>query len=172
MLFIPFFENAFKHGNLNDTKNGWLKNNLHIKNNTLIFHISNTIKTNSHKKEKGGVGLEKTKIDLLFLDIQMPDLTGLELLKVLKEKPQIVLTTAYREYAVEGFALDVTDYLVKPFSFDRFVQAVHKATELIKLKKAPSSAGPPRPIDFPEKKAVFPTIIFLCAPIIKWKRWN
>ncbi|MEZ4930617.1 MAG: response regulator [Saprospiraceae bacterium] len=61
--------------------------------------------------------LQENKIDLLFLDIQMPDLTGLELLKVLKEKPQVVLTTAYREYAVEGFALDVTDYLVKPFSF-------------------------------------------------------
>lgn len=82
--------------------------------------------------------LQENKIDLLFLDIQMPDLTGLELLKVLKEKPQVVLTTAYREYAVEGFALDVTDYLVKPFSFERFLQAVNKGTEIINLKNPPS----------------------------------
>jgi len=85
--------------------------------------------------------LQANKIDLLFLDIQMPDLTGLELLKVLKEKPQIILTTAYREFAVEGFALDVTDYLVKPFSFERFVQAVNKGTEQINQKiSKPSSA--------------------------------
>ena len=81
--------------------------------------------------------LQKYQVDLLFLDIQMPDLTGLELLKVLKEKPQVVLTTAYRDYAVESFELDVTDYLVKPFSFERFVQAVNKATEQINLKKSP-----------------------------------
>ena len=81
--------------------------------------------------------LQENKIDFLFLDIQMPDLTGLELLKVLKEKPQVILTTAYREYAVEGFELDVTDYLVKPFSFDRFVQSVNKATEQLKLITTP-----------------------------------
>ncbi|HFA50530.1 MAG TPA: response regulator transcription factor [Bacteroidetes bacterium] len=89
--------------------------------------------------------LQEYKIDLLFLDIQMPDLTGLELLKVLKEKPQVVLTTAYRDYAVEGFALDVTDYLVKPFSFERFVQAVNKGTEQINQKTSkpsPAKAAP------------------------------
>ena len=56
--------------------------------------------------------LQSQTVDLLFLDIQMPDLTGLELLQSLSEKPQVVLTTAYREYAVEGFSLDVTDYLI------------------------------------------------------------
>lgn len=84
--------------------------------------------------------LQKHSVDILFLDIQMPDLTGLELLQTLKNKPITIFTTAYREYAVEGFALDATDYLIKPFSFERFVQAVNKASELIQLKvKANSS---------------------------------
>lgn len=78
--------------------------------------------------------LQQYPVDLLFLDIQMPDLTGLELLQTLTIKPQVILTTAYRDYAVEGFAMDVTDYLVKPFSFERFIQAVNKATEILKLK--------------------------------------
>ena len=77
--------------------------------------------------------LQKNKIDLLFLDIQMPELTGLDLLKALKDKPQVILTTAYRDFAVEGFALDVTDYLVKPFALERFVQAVNKAIDQIQL---------------------------------------
>lgn len=79
--------------------------------------------------------LQNNTIDILFLDIQMPQLTGLELLRILPNKPEIILTTAYREYAVEGFALNVTDYLVKPFSFERFAQAVNKAAEQIKLKQ-------------------------------------
>ena len=116
--------------------------------------------------------LEKNKIDLLFLDIQMPDLTGLELLKVLKEKPQVVLTTAYRDYAVEGFALDVTDYLVKPFSFERFVQAVNKAADQIKLKVRPPKADNAPPPFQGSIMPIFPMTIFLCAPTIKWKKWN
>ncbi len=80
------------------------------------------------------VSLQRHQVDILFLDIQMPDLTGLELLKTLNKKPQVILTTAYRDYAVEGFALDVTDYLVKPFSFERFIQGVNKATEILTLK--------------------------------------
>lgn len=83
--------------------------------------------------------LQEHTVDILFLDIQMPGFTGLELMKVLKEKPQIILTTAYREYAVEGFALDATDYLVKPFSFERFTQAVNKAIEQIKLRRVGST---------------------------------
>lgn len=74
----------------------------------------------------------------------MPELTGLDLLKILKNsKPQVILTTAYREYAVEGFALDVTDYLVKPFSFERFTQAVNKATEQINLRNTSSPLPSP-----------------------------
>ncbi len=70
--------------------------------------------------------LQKQEIDLLFLDIQMPRMTGLELIKSLHQQPKIVLTTAYKEYASEGFDLDVLDYLVKPISFERFMRSIGK----------------------------------------------
>ncbi|MEO1258952.1 MAG: response regulator transcription factor [Bacteroidota bacterium] len=78
--------------------------------------------------------MQKNTIDLIFLDIQMPGLTGVEFLRTLKQKPVVIFTTAYPEYAVEGYSLDVIDYLLKPFSFERFVQAVNKASELLTLK--------------------------------------
>ncbi|MEO0338513.1 MAG: response regulator, partial [Bacteroidota bacterium] len=71
--------------------------------------------------------LESNQIDLLFLDIQMPDLTGIEFFTGLEHKPLVIFSTAYREYAVEGFDLDAVDYLVKPYEFDRFHKAVEKA---------------------------------------------
>lgn len=70
--------------------------------------------------------LNKHKVDLMFLDIHMPQMKGTELLKSLKNPPAVVLTTAYREYALEGFNLNVLDYLLKPISFDRFMQAIEK----------------------------------------------
>lgn len=75
--------------------------------------------------------LQKEKIDLLFLDIQMPDMTGLELIKALPAPPKVVFTTAYREFAVEGFDLNAIDYLVKPIPFDRFARAVQKAQKVL-----------------------------------------
>ena len=70
--------------------------------------------------------LQNNSIDLLFLDIKMPSLTGVELLKSLKNPPKVIFTTAYAEYAVEGFELEAVDYLIKPISFNRFLKAMDK----------------------------------------------
>jgi len=73
--------------------------------------------------------LQEKSIDILFLDINMPKLSGLSLLKTLQQRPNVIITTAYPEYAIEGFELSVTDYLLKPFSLERFIQAVQKVQQ-------------------------------------------
>lgn len=84
--------------------------------------------------------LQKEPIDLLFLDINMPKLSGLSMLRTLQHRPEVIITTAYPEYAIEGFELSVKDYLLKPFSLERFLQAVMKVqkNELVKGEAIPN----------------------------------
>lgn len=86
--------------------------------------------------------LKNHDIDLMFLDIQMPQLTGIDFLKTLKKAPEVIFTTAYPNYAVEGFELNAIDYLLKPISFERFIKAVNKATDQIELKRGSVSDAP------------------------------
>ena len=79
--------------------------------------------------------LLENSVDLMFLDINMPKLSGISFLKNLKNPPVVIFTTAYSEYALEGFELNALDYLKKPFSFERFCKAYYRAEELIKLKQ-------------------------------------
>ncbi|MBE0647829.1 MAG: response regulator transcription factor [Bacteroidales bacterium] len=87
--------------------------------------------------------LQESHVDLMFLDIQMPDLTGLELMKSLHNRPVVIFTTAYKEYAIDGYQLDVIDYMLKPISFERFVQGINKAAEMIRLRSLKEDPEPP-----------------------------
>jgi DNA-binding LytR/AlgR family response regulator len=81
--------------------------------------------------------IEKLQPDMLFLDISMPNLTGLDLLRMMKKRPATILTTAYSEHALEGYELDVLDYLLKPIEFERFFKAVSKAIDWINRGQSP-----------------------------------
>ncbi len=86
--------------------------------------------------------LKNNEIDLMFLDIQMPQLTGIEFLRTLSKPPMVVFTTAYPNYAIEGFELNAIDYLLKPISMDRFMKAVNKATEQYNLHHKEEAPAP------------------------------
>jgi DNA-binding LytR/AlgR family response regulator len=79
--------------------------------------------------------LDKESVDLIFLDINMPKLTGIEFLRTSNILPMVIMTTAYAEHALDGFTLDVLDYLVKPFSFERFLKSCNKAKDYHQLKR-------------------------------------
>ncbi len=85
--------------------------------------------------------LNEDKIDILFLDIEMPKITGLSFLKTLSHPPATIITTAYRQFALEGFELNVVDYLLKPFSFERFLSAVNKITKKQEISNYPPAAS-------------------------------
>jgi len=92
--------------------------------------------------------IKSLKPDLVFLDIQMPELTGLSLLKVLQKRHLVILTTAYSEYALQGYELDVVDYLLKPITFERFLRALDKVTQRLDGKKSPVDK-PAAPVEQP-----------------------
>lgn len=92
--------------------------------------------------------LQQEQIDLIFLDIQMPRLNGLQFLQSLDNPPIVVVVTAYEEYAVESFNLQTADYIVKPFSFDRFLKACNRAADLFRMKNASLSSETAKNHDF------------------------
>ncbi|MBN2481980.1 MAG: response regulator transcription factor [Bacteroidales bacterium] len=75
--------------------------------------------------------IEEEKVDLLFLDINIPEVSGIQLLNSIKASPAVIITTAYKEYALEGYEYDIVDFLLKPFDFERFLKAVNKANNMI-----------------------------------------
>ena len=103
--------------------------------------------------------LHQEKVDLMFLDIKMPELTGLEFLKTLSDPPAVIITTAYSQYALEGYEYSVVDYLLKPIAFDRFLKAVNKVIDK-KGKETTQNTKPEAPTSGTEKLEDF---IFLKA---------
>ncbi|MBR4712833.1 MAG: response regulator transcription factor [Paludibacteraceae bacterium] len=90
--------------------------------------------------------IQNEPIDLILTDIQMPDLSGLELVKSMAEKPLVIFTTAYAEYAIDSYELEAVDYLLKPISFPRFLQAINKVSERIKARRKGPAVAETAPV--------------------------
>ena len=110
--------------------------------------------------------LQEKEVDLIFMDIQMPGLTGLQFIQSLPKRPMVILVTAYKKFAPEGFDLDVVDYLIKPVSMDRFLKACYKAQELHQLRT--TTGQPARTpefffvnVDYSLVKVLFADIIWI-----------
>lgn len=99
----------------------------------LVAKCNNALEANEALKEHD--------VHLMFLDIQMPQLTGIDFLKTLSKPPQVIITTAYPNYAIEGFELNALDYLLKPISLERFMKAVNKAQDQIELQRRDTAAA-------------------------------
>ncbi|HET9826132.1 MAG TPA: LytTR family DNA-binding domain-containing protein [Chitinophagaceae bacterium] len=111
--------------------------------------------------------LQQQSVDLIFLDIQMPGLTGLQFIQSLTQRPMFILVTAYEKYALESYNLDVVDYLVKPVSFERFLKACNKAYDLYNLRNRPAETKPVDyffvNVDYSLLKVVFNDVLWIEA---------
>jgi len=111
--------------------------------------------------------LQEQSIDLVFLDIQMPGITGLQFIQSIPQKPMFILITAYEKYALDGFNLDVVDYLVKPVALERFMKACNKANELHQLKTKQKDSPETQPeyffinVDYSLLKIVFKDVMYI-----------